>query len=386
MHTRSLAVLVLLLPLSASAAGPALEGNCAVCLAEAGKLVPGSDKHAVTFDRQVYHFPSAKEKALFAANPAKYAPALGGDCAVCRVNMGVRMPGKAKFAVVHDKRVFLFPSAKERDAFKADPTKFAKADMGLDCYCSVCAVNAKKWIASKPEIVSAYDGVRYFFPGADEKKLFDADPAKFTPALDGDCVVCWKDAKKRVAGSTKHSAIRDGRIYLFPDEKAQKKFLADPKRYADIDVANGGNCIVCLKMAKKQVAGKAEHASVYKGRRYLFPSAKERATFDADPASFAAEDERRGQAPAGQGPRVSVTGQTACSGCAYGVRPLADPDSLGMAVVAGGKVYVVEGGEKRYPELYKARFDGVTVKLEGAVKKSQGKFVWVEPASLARGR
>jgi len=387
MKTRLLATLaVVLIPLAANAVEPALGGNCPVCLVETAKIVLASDKHAVTFDRQVYYFPSDKEKGMFAANPAKYVPALGGDCVVCRVNMGVRMPGKAEFAVIHDKRAYLFPSAKERDVFKEDPKKYEAADVAEGGYCSVCAVMAKKWVAGKPEIVSVYDGVRYYFPGADEKKAFDADPAKYTPALDGDCVVCLKDAGKRVAGQPKFSAMHDGRIYLFPDEGAQKKFLADPKKYAAVDVAIGGNCAVCAKMMKKEMPGKTEFTSVYKGQRYFFPSAKERTMFDADPASFVAKDMKIGLAPAVKPEVVAVTGKTACAGCAYGVRPITDADSLGIAVVAGDKVYVVEGGEKRYPDLFKARFESPVVDLKGTVKKTDGKFVWVEPTSLTRSR
>ena len=81
MTTRILATLaVILIPMAANAAEPALGGNCPVCLVETGKAVPGSDKHTATFDRQVYYFPSAKEKEMFLANPVKYAPVLGGDC------------------------------------------------------------------------------------------------------------------------------------------------------------------------------------------------------------------------------------------------------------------------------------------------------------------
>ncbi len=388
MNPRLLAAFaIVVIPLAANAAEPALSGNCAVCLVEMGRLVPGSVEYSVTFDRQVYHFPSAQDKEMFLANPARYAPALGGDCVVCRVNMGVRMPGQAEFAFIHDKRAYLFPSAKEREVFKADPAKYESADVGLDGYCTVCAVKAKKWVAGKPEFVSVYDGVRYFFPSADEKQAFDADPAKFTPALEGDCVVCLKDAGKRVAGSPTFSALHGGRVYEFPDVEARKKFVADSSKYANADVAFGGNCVVCVKMAKKQVPGKAEFTSIYKGQRYLFPSAKERAMFDADPASFVGKDMRLGVAPAVLSKgiiAVTVNGKTACAGCAYGVRPITDSDSLGMAVVTGETVYVVEGGEKSYPDLFKARFDALAVELKGNVKKTQGKFVWVEPISMTR--
>jgi hypothetical protein len=55
-------------------------------------------------------------------------------------------------------------------------------------------------------------------------------------------------------------------------------------------------------------------------------------------------------------------------------------------VVSGDTVYIVEGGEKRYPELFNARFDGLTVQLKGTAKKRDGRFVWVEPTALTRSR
>jgi YHS domain-containing protein len=376
-------VALVLSPITALAADLALEGNCAVCLVEAGKVVPGSEKHSASFDRQVYYFPSEAERKMFVANPAKYAPALGGDCVVCRANMGVRMSGKAQFAAIHNGRIYLFPSGKELEAFKAEPKRFENVDVALRGHCSVCIVMAKKWVPGKPEVVSVYDGVRYFFPSAEEKKTFEADPAKFTPALDGDCVVCSKDGGKRIVGSPEFSALHDGRLYLFPDAGAQKQFLANPGSYTGLDVANGGNCIVCAKMAGKQVPGSAEFTSIYKGQRYLFPSAKERQMFDAAPADFVTKNARVGGGPAAG---VSVVGKTACAGCAYGVHPITDSDSLGIAVVTADAVYVVEGGEKRFPKLFEARFGGVQVELKGAVKKREGKFVWVEPTSLTAAR
>jgi YHS domain-containing protein len=288
MNMRLLAALAFsLLPLAVLAGEPALGGNCAVCLIGAGKAVPGLAQHAVTFDRQVYRFPSAKEKDLFAADPVKYAPALGGDCVVCRVEAGARMPGKVEFATVHEGRAFLFPSAKERDTFRANPKKYAQADLGLGGHCAVCVVMAKKCVPGKAEFTRVYDGKRYLFPGAGEAKAFEAEPAKFVPALDGDCVVCLKDGGKRMAGSPEFAVVHEGRLYLFPDAGAQKKFQAAPATYASVDVAASGNCVVCRKLAGKDVPGKAEFASVYRGMRYLFPSAKERDAFDADPAAFA---------------------------------------------------------------------------------------------------
>jgi len=370
-------------PLAARAADVALEGNCAVCLVETRQVVPGSDRYAVEFDRQLYYFPSDKEKQMFISNPARYAPALGGDCVVCRANKGVRVPGKVDLAVIHDQRAYLFPSASERDVFKADLRKYESVDLGLAGYCSVCAVVAKKWVPGKSEFTSVYDGIRYHFPSAAEKKAFELEPAKFTPALEGDCVVCFKNGGKRVAGSLEFSAMHGGRLYLFPDAATRQQFLASPDAYADADIAAGGNCVACAKMMKKAVPGSGAIASVYKGQRYYFPSKKERAMFDAAPAEYAVRGEKQETVSAAS---IRVIGKTACAGCSYGIRPTTDSDSLGIAVVTENAVYVVEGGEKRYPELFDARFDGINVELHGSVRKKQGKFVWVEPTTISRVR
>jgi YHS domain-containing protein len=331
------------------AAQPALEGNCPVCLYEMGKLVPGKKEHQATFDRLTYWFPAEKQRQMFLAAPEKYAPVLAGDCTVCLVEMGARMPGKAKFALKHAGRMYLFPSEKQLAMFKADPGKYAEADVAYERHCPVCLLDMKKRVLGKGEHVSTYDGLRYFFPGLDQKRKFEANPAQYAP-----------------------------------DEAARTKFMADPSRYANVDLAAGGNCVVCQKMMNKQVAGTREHMSVYKGLLYLFPGKKEKALFDADPAGFVVE--RLKAAPgAGQAPaqEVRVIGTTACAGCAYGVRPLTDPASLGLAVVTADRVYVVEGAEQRFPQLYSRRFDGINVELRGSVRHRDGRFVWVEPAILS---
>jgi len=377
----ALALLIPTMTSRSSAAELALGGRCAVCLVEMGQAVAGSESHTVVFDRQTYRFPSDKEKQMFVADPAKYAPALGGDCVVCRVNMGVRMPGKPEFAKVHDGRAYLFPSAAEREAFQSDPKKYESVDLGLGGYCPVCAVMAAKWMPGKPEFTSVYDGVRYRFPSAEERRTFDADPAKFVPALAGDCVVCMKDGDKHVAGSLNFSIVHQGRFYLFPDDAARDKFRSAPATYADADVAQSGHCVVCAKMMNQTMPGKPEFASVYKERRYLFPSAKERDMFNADPPAFLSPADKVGVAPAAE---IQIVGQTACAGCAYGVKPLADAESMGLAVVTDAEIYVVEQAETLYPQLFEARFNAVTVELRGTVKQRQGKFVWVEPTTLSQ--
>ncbi|GEM_PF-2913950 len=283
------------LPFVLRAAEPSLGGKCPVCLFEMGKPVPGNKDIQATFDRQTFLFPDEKAQAMFKANPGKYTPVLAGDCVVCLVEMGVRMPGKAEVAFKHQDRLYLFPSEKQLTMFKENPRKYADADAPLGSYCPICLVEAKKWIKGKKEFTSVYDGMRYQFPEAAIKQKFDANPARYVPALAGNCTVCLKDGGKHVRGSMDLAMLHQNRAYLFPDAGAKNKFAENPSAYANVDLANQGNCIVCQKLAGKAVPGSTEHVSVYKGKRYLFPSEKEQSMFDADPGRFTTDSKTGAQ-------------------------------------------------------------------------------------------
>jgi YHS domain-containing protein len=302
--------------------------------------------------------------------------------------MGVRRPGKAEFAIKHKGRLYLFPSQQERDAFEAHPDKYTAADLAYGGLCPVCLLEGKKRVRGQRTLVSVYDGLRYLSADANAKARFDANPARYAPALDGLCVVCLKEGGQRMHGSIDYGAYYNGRIYLLADEAARNKFLDKPSAYADVDLAASGNCVVCEALAGKRVRGTREHVSIFKGMRYLFPSSKERETFDSDPPRFALPNgqDSAGRRRASQANSVAVVGRTACAGCAYGKRPLADPDSLGIAVVTADKVYIVERGEQLFPDIFADRFDGLKVKLTGTIKRAEGKFVWVDPQELTRAR
>lgn len=198
------------------------------------------------------------------------------------------MAGKAEFSLKYSGRLYLFPSASEQGVFRAYPAKYAMADVALGGNCPVCLIDAKKRVAGKQAYISIYDGLFYFFPGAGQKATFDANPAKYVPALGGDCVVCLKDYGKHVAGTLSNIAHHDGRYFLFPDKSIKQKFKADPAAYARVDWAENGNCVVCKKKSGKEVAGTLEHTSVYKGKLYLFPGEEQKEAFNADPALYVA--------------------------------------------------------------------------------------------------
>ena len=260
----------------------------------------------------------------------------------------------------------------------ADDTTKKEPRVGLAGYCPVCIIEAKKWMKGSPDHEVTYDGVTYRFPGVDQKKMFEANPAKYVPALGGDCVVCYAMAGKRMPGSVKHGAFHGGRLYLFPSVKEKEAFLASPAKFADTELALKGNCAVCLAMMKKEVPGKAEFTAIHGGFRYLFPSDKERKMFLSDPAKF--EDKSLAGT---QQASITSSGKTSCAGCEHGVTPLGAPEELGLAVSGpDGSVFVIEDAHKRWPEIYKGRFDGTTVRFTGKVLQRRGKISWVQADEL----
>ncbi len=259
------------------------------------------------------------------------------------------------------------------------------SDVALEGYCPVCIVEAKKWVRGNPRHQVTHDSRTYYFPSDKEKRMFEANPAKYVPALGGDCTVCYANAGKRVPGNIRHGVSHNGRLFLFPSDREKKEFLAHPRRYADVDLALDGKCAVCRVMVGKDVPGKPQFTAIHDGFRYQFPSDKERQVFLANPAKFTAERATGKQASTQMASKAAITikGTSACAGCEHGVVPIGAPDTLGLAVNASdGKVYVVEDAHKLYPKVYEHRFDGLRLQVSGTVLKSDAKITWIKPTQL----
>jgi YHS domain-containing protein len=161
-----------------------------------------------------------------------------------------------------------------------------EAVTAMEGFCPVCILEKKEWVPGDKKFASVVDGMRYLFTSAEVKAMFDADPAKYLPVAGGDCVVCRVEKREKMAGSTKHSARYQERLFLFPSDEVKQMFLADPAKYASADLAYGGDCAVCMVDMKHKNPGKPEFMVIHGGMRYLFPSDKERQEFLADPMKY----------------------------------------------------------------------------------------------------
>lgn len=265
-----------------------------------------------------------------------------------------------------------------------------KARVGLQGYCPVCIIAKQKWEKGDPRITSKFDGVTYYFPGQSIKQMFDASPEKFVPALNGDCIVCYEKMGKRVPGSIQYAAMRNKRLYLFPSEKEKAMFVSGGAAFDKTDLAANGECIVCLAKMGKHVPGSPEHTVIHNGFRYLFPSPSEAAMFRQSPEKFVTgvqamqkKEMLKTSLESASSNTVRVAGRSGCAACEFGVTPLAAPDQLGLAILGqDGQVTVVEGAHSQYPGIYKDRFQGQQLIVEGTVLKSTGNVSWIRSTSL----
>lgn len=93
----------------------AIDGFCPVAYFVADGPLQGSAEFASTFEGQTYHLVSAEAKQAFDANPSKFIPAFGGECAF-GMSIKENFPvDPTNYKIVND-RLFLFLKNDETDA------------------------------------------------------------------------------------------------------------------------------------------------------------------------------------------------------------------------------------------------------------------------------
>jgi YHS domain-containing protein/thioredoxin-related protein len=138
----------------------------------------------------------------------------------------------------------------------------------------------------RPDLQTSYDGLTYRFADAPAREAFLRDPERYVPSNRGLCLVEQVEEGMRVEGDPRFGVYYKGRMYLCSSEAARRRFARDPSRYADADLACGGNCPHCRSGEGREVQGSPRFAVTHGGRRYLFPDASHRAAFRDDPSRY----------------------------------------------------------------------------------------------------
>jgi len=324
----------------------ALRGFSAIDLRDQRQWVVGKEEHQAIFDGQLYRFSDARQRAIFAAAPQRYAPVLGVDCIVTYTKTGDRVAGDVHFGLLYGQRLFFFAGAEQREQFRADPTRFVDADLAHQGNCIVSKVDRQQLIKGLPKTVTTVGGLRYFFAGAQQQAHFLANlqhygakigmasagedrpskadiappnvlvpgsrplagelpadgsgrrkekvtsdanrlPADTKAALAGYCPVSIRDNGTWEEGDPRLRAMYDGKVYQFAGESEKALFIKNPAPYVP---ALAGDCVVSLRQNNKLIPGSIYYTAGYEGRLFLFAGAAERLAFKAAPIAYANVD------------------------------------------------------------------------------------------------
>lgn len=105
----------------------AIKGYDPVSYFVEGRPMKGMASSAHDFDGSRYHFSSAKNRELFAANPERYVPQFASLCAA-GLGDGRIVESDPTAFVVRDGKLYLFSAAKGVDRVEKDPSLLIKAE------------------------------------------------------------------------------------------------------------------------------------------------------------------------------------------------------------------------------------------------------------------
>ncbi len=179
-------------------------------------------------------------------------------------------------------------------------------------YDAVAYFTDNKAVKGNLKFQSEYEGAKYCFASAEHKKLFDADPVKYSPAYGGYCG--YAASIDRLSPiSPEWYQIVDGKLILQHNKKAFDKFNGDLKgnlvkadqNWPGLVVRNGTGGKTLVFTDKKGVAlggydpvsyftdgkpakGDPKIEAIFNGALYHFVSQEHREIFEKAPTKYAA--------------------------------------------------------------------------------------------------
>jgi YHS domain-containing protein len=161
-----------------------------------------------------------------------------------------------------------------------------KDQIALAGYCPVTLVKGKRLEEGQAALSLRYDGREYRFASDSVRDAFLKDPESFLPANGGRCVVSDVDRHEKAEGDPRFAVLYRNRLYLCADEASRSRFLKDPERYWNADVADKGFCPHCRNQKGLLVRGSPRYTVTHAGRLYFFPDAVHLAAFRETPDKY----------------------------------------------------------------------------------------------------
>jgi YHS domain-containing protein len=233
--------------------GAAILGYDAVAYFTDHKAMKGNPKIQSEYEGAKYYFASTEHKALFDANPAKYAPAYGGYCGYA-ASIDRLSPISPEWFQIIDGRLVLQHNKKATDLFNQDKAgNIVKADknwpglvirngtggktlvqtdkrgVALEGYDPIAYFTDGKPQKGGANIEATYNGALYHFTSQAHRETFEKAPSKYAPAYGGYCGYAASIGKVRPADPLLWSIV-DGQLIVQHTKGAVELWEKDVKR------------------------------------------------------------------------------------------------------------------------------------------------------------
>jgi thioredoxin-related protein/YHS domain-containing protein len=114
--------------------------------------------------------------------------------------------------------------------------------IALAGYCPVTLLKEQKLVPGRTDLTLEHDGRIFRFVSEEERQAFRTKPDAFAPVNDGRCPVSQVERGDFHPGDPRWGVVYSGHLYLFKDGAERDRFVKDPERYANIDLADRDFC------------------------------------------------------------------------------------------------------------------------------------------------
>jgi YHS domain-containing protein/thioredoxin-related protein len=124
---------------------------------------------------------------------------------------------------------------------KKDEQPVAERAAAVSGYCAVSLVDERKLVKGRSENSIAHEGNTYRFSSPAAGERFREQPARYVPWGGGSCPVTQLEHARRQPGDPRWGVLYAGRLFLCASEEDRRRFIANPSRYAALELAVAGS-------------------------------------------------------------------------------------------------------------------------------------------------
>lgn len=101
-------------------------------------------------------------------------------------------------------------------------------------YCLVSLLDERVVRHGSDTVSTVHEGSRYYFTSARHRDRFLAEPSRYIPAHKGQCVVTLASKVGELQpGDPRFSAVHRGRLYFFADDTLRRRFVVNPTAFVE---------------------------------------------------------------------------------------------------------------------------------------------------------